>query len=68
MGIDGSARVERASEARATCQRCAKVSMMPIAAGPSSTMNRHGTMKRIIGTVSSAGSRAAFSYARVIRA
>ena len=42
--------------------------MMPSAAGPSSTMNRVGRMKRIIGTVSRAGRRAAFSSARVIRA
>ena len=44
------------------------VSMMLIAAGPSRTMNNVGRMNTIIGTVSSAGSRAAFSSARVIRA
>ena len=44
------------------------VSMMLIAAGPSSTMNSVGRMKMIIGTVSRAGRRAAFSSARVIRA
>jgi len=44
------------------------VSMMLMAAGPSSTMNRVGRMKMIIGTVSIAGRRAAFSSARVIRA
>ena len=42
--------------------------MMLIAAGPSSTMNKVGRMNTIIGTVSIAGSRAAFSSARVNRA
>jgi hypothetical protein len=55
-------------EASGRSQRCENVSMMPSAAGPRSTMNRHGKIKRIIGTVSSAGKRAAFSSARVIRA
>ena len=41
---------------------------MLIAAGPSRTMNKVGRMKTIIGTVSIAGRRAAFSSARVIRA
>jgi hypothetical protein len=33
--------------------------MIPSAAGPNSTMNRVGRINRIIGTVSSAGRRAA---------
>ncbi|MGH7063693.1 MAG: hypothetical protein ACREET_06420 [Stellaceae bacterium] len=44
-----------------------KVSMMLITAGPSRTLNRVGKMKMIIGTVSIAGRRAAFSSARVMR-
>ena len=48
--------------------QCRNVSMMLIAAGPSRTMNNVGRMNTIIGTVSKAGSRAAFSSARVIRA
>jgi hypothetical protein len=39
--------------------------MTLIAAGPSSTMNRVGRMKTIIGIVSRAGRRAAFSSARL---
>ena len=42
--------------------------MMLRIAGPSRTMNSVGRMNRIIGTVSIAGSRAAFSSARVMRA
>ena len=38
-----------------------------IIAGPTSTMNSVGRMKRIMGTVSIAGSRAAFSSARSMR-
>jgi hypothetical protein len=44
------------------------VSMMLMIAGPSRTINSVGRMNRIIGTVSIAGSRAAFSSARVMRA
>ena len=49
-------------------QRLTSVSMILIAAGPSSTINNVGKMKMIIGTVSMAGNRAAFSSARVNRA
>jgi len=42
--------------------------MMLIAAGPRRTINKVGRMKMIIGTVSIAGSLAAFSSARVSRA
>src|SRR3546814_17757860 len=41
--------------------------MVLMIAGPSSTTNRTGRMKTIIGTVSIAGRRAAFASARSIR-
>ena len=58
---------------RVTCAglsraRPENVSRMLRAAGPRRTMNSVGRMNRIIGTVSIAGSRAAFSSARVMRA